>query len=191
MFGERLRLIYSQTEGIWSEHRSNVANAAPSLVTKIPSRNWPIELQPITGANQPILQALYYSQESKTKELYLSSIGVLLEIISLLGCKAACAGEVKPCATQAVCTIYTVLHTLIDVHRSYVPFWLLGVVGAGLRPDMGSISRMVFILSFDDTRQAHAPVGSGARVDRLSKDKFPYTPLPQMKGVPFELSPLI
>jgi hypothetical protein len=24
---------------------------------------------------------------------------------------------------------------MIDVHRSYVPFWLLGVVGADLRPD--------------------------------------------------------
>jgi hypothetical protein len=50
-------------------------------------------------------------------------------------CKAACARKAKPRATQAACTIYTVLHTLIDVHQSYVPFWLLGVVGADLRPD--------------------------------------------------------
>jgi hypothetical protein len=54
-------------------------------------------------------------------------------------CKAcvrpACAREAKPRATQPACTIYTILHTLIDVHRSYVPFWLLGVVGADLRPD--------------------------------------------------------
>jgi hypothetical protein len=30
---------------------------------------------------------------------------------------------------------YTVLHTMIDGHRSYAPFWLLGVVGADLRPN--------------------------------------------------------
>jgi hypothetical protein len=43
------------------------------------------------------------------------------------GGKASCS---------CVYTVYTVLHTLIDVHRLYVPFWLLGVVGADLRPDM-------------------------------------------------------
>jgi hypothetical protein len=50
-------------------------------------------------------------------------------------CKAACACKAKPRAIQAACTIYTVLYTLIDVYRLYVPFWLLGVVGADLRPD--------------------------------------------------------
>jgi hypothetical protein len=57
-------------------------------------------------------------------------------------CKAACARKAKPRATQAACTIYTVLHTLIDVHRSYVPFWLLGVVGADLRPDNKKLNFM-------------------------------------------------
>jgi hypothetical protein len=51
-------------------------------------------------------------------------------------CKAACARKAKPYAIQAACTIYTVLHTLINIHRLYVPFWLLGVVGADLRPDI-------------------------------------------------------
>jgi hypothetical protein len=32
--------------------------------------------------------------------------------------------------------IYDVPHTLIDVFRSYVPFWLPDVVGADLRPDI-------------------------------------------------------
>jgi hypothetical protein len=30
---------------------------------------------------------------------------------------------------------HTVLHIMIDVHRLYVPLWLLGAVGADLRPD--------------------------------------------------------
>jgi hypothetical protein len=41
----------------------------------------------------------------------------------------------KPYAAATACTIYAVPHTTIDVHRSYVPFWLHGVVGADLRPD--------------------------------------------------------
>jgi hypothetical protein len=43
--------------------------------------------------------------------------------------------EAKPRATQTACTVYTILHILIDVHRSYVPFWLLDVVGPELGPD--------------------------------------------------------
>jgi hypothetical protein len=52
-----------------------------------------------------------------------------------LQCKAACAREAKPRAAQPAGTKYTILHTLIGVHRPYVLFWLLGVVGADLRPD--------------------------------------------------------
>jgi hypothetical protein len=33
-------------------------------------------------------------------------------------------------------TIYTVPHTTINVHSLYVPFWLHGVVGADLRPEI-------------------------------------------------------
>jgi hypothetical protein len=43
--------------------------------------------------------------------------------------------QMRESLVRHVPTIYTVLHTLIDVHQSYVPFWLLGVVGADLRPD--------------------------------------------------------
>jgi hypothetical protein len=35
----------------------------------------------------------------------------------------------------ACTTIYTVPHTIINVHWLYVPFWLHGIVGADLRPD--------------------------------------------------------
>jgi hypothetical protein len=45
------------------------------------------------------------------------------------------AREAKPRAAATACTIDTVPHTMIDVHRSYVPFWLHGVVGVDLRPD--------------------------------------------------------
>jgi hypothetical protein len=63
-------------------------------------------------------------------------------------CKAVCARKAKPRATQAACTIYTVLHTLIDVHRSYVPFWLLGVVGADLRPDSSLKRRFIETMGY-------------------------------------------
>jgi hypothetical protein len=43
--------------------------------------------------------------------------------------------QMRQSLVRHVPTISTVLHTLIDVHQSYVPFWLLGVVGADLRPD--------------------------------------------------------
>jgi hypothetical protein len=33
------------------------------------------------------------------------------------------------------CKIYTVPHTMIDGHRSYVLLWLLGVVGTDLHSD--------------------------------------------------------
>jgi hypothetical protein len=64
----------------------------------------------------------------------------------LLSCYAY-ANEAKPRAhsgpkslcAAAACTIYTVPHTMIDVHRSYVPFWLHGAADADLRPDMSRV----------------------------------------------------
>jgi hypothetical protein len=44
-------------------------------------------------------------------------------------------GEQGKALRDMACTIYTVPHTMIDVPRSYVPFWLHGVAGADLRPD--------------------------------------------------------
>ena len=41
-----------------------------------------------------------------------------------------------PVRGYGVYDIYTVPRTMIDVHRSYVPFWLHGVAGADLRPDI-------------------------------------------------------
>jgi hypothetical protein len=43
-------------------------------------------------------------------------------------------------AAATACTIYAVPHTMIDVHRSYVPFWLHGVAGADLRPDNSELN---------------------------------------------------
>jgi hypothetical protein len=53
-------------------------------------------------------------------------------------CMLPCCQEVREqgeALRQIACTIYTVPHTMIDVNRLYVPFWLHGVAGADLRPD--------------------------------------------------------
>jgi hypothetical protein len=55
-----------------------------------------------------------------------------------------CAYKTQPRVTRAACTIHTVLYTMIDVHRLYVPFLLLGVVGVDLRPDTSYVNISVY-----------------------------------------------
>jgi hypothetical protein len=49
-------------------------------------------------------------------------------------CKAR-ADKAKPSALLA-CTIYTIPHSIINVFLIILTFWLLGVAGADLRPNI-------------------------------------------------------
>jgi hypothetical protein len=56
----------------------------------------------------------------------------LLSIFDALGVRMRERGVAS---RDTACTIYTVPHTIINVHLIILTFWLHGVVGADLRPN--------------------------------------------------------
>jgi hypothetical protein len=91
--------------------------------------------------NQIFGRDCYIKALEGDKRCPMCRVGFVIEPSAVKRTRAREAKLRAATAAAAACTLYTVLHTLIDVHRSYVPFWLPGVVGADLRPDISCTSK--------------------------------------------------